>query len=330
METRINYAAVGLFILLLATMWVAASIWLMFGNPTANYQQYVVYMEESVSGLVRDAAVRYRGVDVGKVNDIRLRPGNPEQVMVVLDIRKDAPIRTDTKATLRSQGLTGLYFVELVGGSKEAPMLEPGADGKPAVLEAVPSLFMRLDQTVTSLLDNLTRVSGRVEMLLSDDNMQSLEVTLANVAEVTETVAASRADIDAAITDARRSMAEFRRLTSGLADRQEQIQGAIGNFANASENVAEFSRALPRLMEEVEAVAAELRAASEKLASVADNTDAALGKINDSTITDINQAVYQLRHTLDSLEQLSSKLRSQPSMLIYGEPQRPLGPGEGG
>lgn len=328
METRINYAAVGLFILVLATVWVAISIWLIFGNPIANYQPYVTYMEESVSGLVKDAAVRYRGVDVGRVKDISLRPGNPEEVKLLLDIRGDAPIRVDTKATLRSQGLTGLYFVELVGGSKDAALLKPGPDGRPPELESVPSLFMRLDQAVTGLLDNLSRVTKRVDVLLSDENMASIERMLTNTAEMSEAFADSREDINAAVADARQSMADLRALTSGIAGRNGEIGAAIDNFSAASGDIARFSRQLPGVMEDVEAVAAELRSASEKLGRVAENTDSALGKVNASTIVDLNQALHELRSALDSIEGLSNRLQAHPEMLIHGEPERSPGPGE--
>jgi len=328
METRINYVAVGLFVLVLATLWVAASIWLMFGNPRANYEPYVSYFTESVSGLVVDAPVNYRGVQVGKVKEISLRPDNPEQVQLVLDIRRGAPIKTDTKATLRSQGLTGLYYVELIGGSKEAPPLEAGPGGGPPVIESEPSLFMRLDQAVTGLLDNLDKVSTRLSVLLSDENMDSLQTTMANVAELSSTMAENREDIGAAIGDARRSMADLNKLTSELASRADRIRSGIDDFSAAAGNLSEFSARLPGIMDDMKTMVAQLKTASGRLDELAESGSSALDQVNSSTVADFNQTLYQLRSTLASLERLSAQLQAQPDSLIYGERKRPPGPGE--
>lgn len=328
METRINYVAVGLFVIVLATLWVAASIWLMFGNPRANYEEYVSYFTESVSGLVVDAPVNYRGVQVGKVKDISLSPDNPERVQLLLDIRRDAPVKTDTKATLRSQGLTGLYYVELIGGSKEAPSLAPRPGGGPPEIPSEPSLFMRLDQAVTGLLDNLDKVSDRLSVLLSDENMASLQTTMANVADISDAVAQNREQIAATIKDARQSMAELNRLTTDLASRSDRIRSGIDDFSSAAGDLADFSGRLPGIMDDMESMTGKLKDASARLDELTRNGNAALGQVNSATVADFNQTLYQLRSTLASLERLSAQLQSQPDSLIYGERKRPPGPGE--
>ena len=74
MKAKTSYALVGLFVLLLSTAFIAALLWLTTGGPPKDYDFYVVYMTESVSGLSVDAPVKYKGVNVGRVRDIRLDP----------------------------------------------------------------------------------------------------------------------------------------------------------------------------------------------------------------------------------------------------------------
>ena len=85
-------------------------------------------MTESVAGLNLNAPVRYRGVDVGRVRKIALAPGNVEQVQLTLDIERGTPVKEDTVATLQTQGLTGIAFVELTAGHRDSPRAarEPG------------------------------------------------------------------------------------------------------------------------------------------------------------------------------------------------------------
>ena len=89
MERQVNYAVVGLFVILLGAAWLAISLWLALGDFGTNYTRYHVFMNESVSGLHLDAPVKYRGVEIGRVRDIGLNPLVPEQVQLTLDIEAD-------------------------------------------------------------------------------------------------------------------------------------------------------------------------------------------------------------------------------------------------
>ncbi len=113
MESKINYVIVGLFVVLLTAGLLGFAYWLASEGGREDYVDYHVYMQESVAGLSADAAVKYRGVDVGTVKRMLLNPDNPEQVLLVLHIKQDTPVTTDTRATIRFYGVTGLGYIEL-------------------------------------------------------------------------------------------------------------------------------------------------------------------------------------------------------------------------
>ena len=134
-----------------------------------SYDIYQTYMQESVAGLNLNASVRYRGVEVGRVQKIALAPGNVEQVQVTLAIESGTPIKSDTVAVLSTQGLTGIAFVDLTGGSRNAPALtaEPGADFP--VIRTGPSLMVRLDASLIDAahaLKNAARLSEDLPRLV--------------------------------------------------------------------------------------------------------------------------------------------------------------------
>ena len=119
-----NYPLVGAFVLVLGAVLVVAVLWLAAGGSLQKkHEIYLAMMDESVAGLSVSAPVKYNGVDVGKVKDIRLQQGNPERVELLFAIQRGTPVKTDTVATLKSQGLTGIAYVELSGGTREAPIL---------------------------------------------------------------------------------------------------------------------------------------------------------------------------------------------------------------
>ena len=104
-----NYAIVGAFVLVLGSALIAGVLWLASGGAfQTKYDSYLAIMEESVSGLNLNAPVKYNGVDVGKVRAIQLDPANADHVWLTFAIERGTPIRQDTVAVLKTQGLTGI------------------------------------------------------------------------------------------------------------------------------------------------------------------------------------------------------------------------------
>ena len=108
MESKVNYTLVGLFVIILGMALLGATLWLTIGIQPRVYDEYKVYIRESVSGLNPRASVKYRGVEVGQVVSIRLDPDNPELEELLLQIELNTPVREETKAVLTVQGLTFL------------------------------------------------------------------------------------------------------------------------------------------------------------------------------------------------------------------------------
>jgi len=169
----------------------------------------------------------------------------------VLAIERGVPIKQDTVAALSLQGLTGIAFLDLEGGSKDSPLLVPPAPGEYPVIATRPSLFRRLDTQLTALVEDLSRVAQRVDRLLDDDTRVALQRTIRSLDEIAEGVAARSDTIDAALVDAART---------------------LENSARASEHLAELTQRLGRSAEAVERAADRTTGAADAVRTTA--TDA--------------------------------------------------------
>ncbi len=300
MEEKVNFAVVGIFVLVLSAALIGGVLWLSSGESYRKvYDVYQAYMKESVSGLSLNASVRYRGVEVGHVQQIALAPGNVEQVQLTLAIERGTPVKVDTVAILQTYGLTGLAFVELTGGSRDSPALKAQAGEKYPVIQAGASLMMRLDSAITALLANLNRTSENLNALMDEDNRRAFKNTLADIKVLSHTLAARSAAIDSSLANAARTMENTARLTGDLPQLAQRIQRSADAFDH---------------------MANELSRTGASASSALDDTR--------ETLPEIHQMVMELRDLTASLRRFSGELEQNPSALLYGKAAAKRGPGE--
>lgn len=181
-----NYAAVGAFVLVLGSVLIAGILWLASGGAwQKKYTLYQAVEEESVAGLNLNAPVKYNGVDVGKVRDIRLDKDNPQRVNLLFAIEQGTPVKVDTIAVLRTQGLTGITYVELSGGAANALPLHVVGKNKYPVIQTRPSLSARLENVLTSVLGKLDSTSTNINAILSVENQANFKSILENTSHAT-------------------------------------------------------------------------------------------------------------------------------------------------
>lgn len=312
MEAKVNYAIVGAFVLVLGLALIAGVLWLSSGGAYRKaYDTYHTYMTESVSGLSLDAPVRYRGVEVGRVRRIALAPKDIELVQLTLDIERGTPLKVDTIAVLRVQGLTGIAYVELSGGHRDSAQLQAQRDEPYPVIRTGPSLMVRLDATLTTLLANLTRTSESLNALMDTDNRRAFKQALADVEALTRTIASRSNAIDAGLVNASR---------------------ALDNAARIS---ARMSTDLPHTLERVQRSAEVFDQMSDKVkragADVSQFAGAARSDVRQFTaeaLPEIQLMMVEMRELTATLKRVAEQLEQNPSMLLFGKPSQKRGPGE--
>lgn len=209
METNINYAAVGAFVISLVVALVLAIIWLSSGFSVQHYATYKIYMQESVSGLTIDAPVEFNGVDVGSVKSVALDATNPQLVEVLVDIKSVTPVTQGTVATLQSRGVTGITYMALKDKSENLNPIKVMKGEQYPVIPTAPSLFMRLDTALSSLSDNLRDVSVSVRELLNKENQHSIREILLNLKEVSGVLAENNSKMVRILENTEKASAQF-------------------------------------------------------------------------------------------------------------------------
>ncbi len=183
MNAKTNYVLVGSFVLLSAVLMVFFVVWSLQLDDKEEVQEYRIEFTESVSGLNVDSPVKYRGVTVGKVKTIYIKPDDVEKITVLIGVDKYTPIKVDTVAELKPQGITGLRFVDLSQGSKTSALIETRQNGVP-LIPSVPSFFVMLEQSFALALKNIAESTQRLNELLGERNQKEVERILHHSANI--------------------------------------------------------------------------------------------------------------------------------------------------
>jgi len=308
METKVNYALVGAFVLTLSLAIVAVVLWVSSGGTRRkDYDTYLAYSNESVSGLNRQAPVKYKGVVVGAVKEIGLDPDDPQRVRLELAIERGVPIRQDTVAVLTLQGLTGIAFLDLEGGSKDSLLLAPTQPGSYPVIAMRPSLFRRLDTQATALVADLTQTAQSINQLLDDDTRAALQRTIRDLDSVVHQIAGRSKTIDDALVDAART---------------------AQNSARASEQLAELTRAIGRSADAVARAGERTASAADAVRATAADATGGVQELRADVLPELKRVLADASAATAALARLAQELERSPNALLVGREPVPSGPGE--
>lgn len=182
METDKHYFFEGLFIIVFALAAAIFAVWL----GSAGHHDDVIYrihFPDSVSGLTAGDTVKFRGVDVGTVKSIAIDPDNSRLVRVDVRLRKDTPVKTDTRASLTLKGITGVVFIELNGGDPQAqtlaavtpenklPEIPSERTGLNAMLDDLPKLVKKFSSLEDQLKKVVTSVGGLTDKVKENPSL---------------------------------------------------------------------------------------------------------------------------------------------------------------
>lgn len=307
MEGRVSYTAVGVFVITLIVAAIAIFFWLTLRKHDQNYDMYVVYLHEEVTGLSVQSPVRYNGVPVGFVKSIGLEPSNPQLVKVMLDIESGTPINTSTVATLMSQGITGVDYVGLQSEQVNAPPLTKHQGESYPVIPSKPSLLMQLSEVLPEITGKITQLSDSISELFDAKNRTSIAATLQNLQVFTAALKQSSG-----------------RMTASMASLQTILQHGQVVANQLPALVQATNDTLSTINKTAQAFDLTAHVATQALNS----GKVAINSISQQVVPSMQQALQQLGNIEVNLSAVTNQLKRNPSLFIRGKQPTQPGPGE--
>ena len=308
MENRAHAVLAGLFVVVL-TLGVAIALW-WFSGAREPMREVILVSHDNVTGLNLQAAVRFRGIDAGRVERIVIDPQDPRNILVHIALREDMPLTRGTRASLGYQGVTGLAFVQLEDRGEDLRPLDPPAGEAPRIVLA-PGLLDQLSDVAVAALEQFRSVAEQVQRLFDERNV-------ARMGETLERLESAARGMDETFREAPEMIAAVRKTFSPenrarMAEALAQLEGASGEAGPA--------------IEEFRHLMVTLRQTSEHLdqAAVSAGNDLLNG-----SLPRLNTLMKELTVTSKRLTRLIEEVDAAPQMLLLGRGAQPPGPGEDG
>jgi len=294
MENRSHALIAGLFVILLSAAMAVTATWL--SGETADHAHYILTSDDSVSGLNPQAAVRFRGVKVGKVEDIGFDPENSRFIMIRIGVDRNVPLTKGVFAQLGYQGVTGLAYIQLDDDGNQPELLQTNETD----LARIQMRASTLDNIVISgqdLLNSVNETVKKMNHLLNDQNQERFSHLLENMENATSDFGSFTEQLQPNL----KSLPELTSKTNSLLGNADQL---VKNINQVVEKIGQQGGIIDDLSQSAEELA--------------------------DTIPRVQEAIDGVKHGTRSVDRVLLQLEEQPRSLIFGKTPLPPGPGEKG
>lgn len=313
MENKSHALMTGLFTIALLIAAVLFGIW--FNSDRTERVPYLLATTLSVPGLNPQAAVRYRGLEVGKVDAIDFNPAVAGQILVHISVNPDAPVTKTTYATLGYQGVTGIAYVQLDDESTGSALLATSAD-HPARITLRPSLLDQLEKRSKKILDQTEELAAKANTLFNPANQKIML---------------------GAFQDVSKAANHFDAIPAQLAPTLAKLPALMTQAQQSLNAISALSVDAGKLAKSWDQLASKLQASGGPIDKISDNVDriglsvqAITGGIELEVLPHVMQLSDEARSSMRALKSTMNTLNEHPQSILFGTPDVAPGPGEAG
>jgi phospholipid/cholesterol/gamma-HCH transport system substrate-binding protein len=305
MENKAHALIAGLFTILLLAGAVFIGIWL--NRDRVQWVPYLIATKMSVPGLNPQASVRYRGLDVGKVDDLGFDPKETGQILIHIRVQPDTPITQSTYATLGYQGVTGIAYIDLDddGSSKERVS---STKKKVAPIEMRPGVIDQLQTRGLAILAQTEEMAKRINSLLEPENREAILTAVNNVGGAAKQLETIPKQMQPTLSKLPALTAQAQEALSSLASLSKDAKVLAVNLNEITARLNQTGGALDNISD-----------SASRFGGVATRLEYDLPSLTN----DAHASMRNLNRTLDNLNE-------HPSSLLFGAPPPVPGPGEAG
>ena len=313
MENRSHALMTGFFTIALLIAAVLAGLW--FNRDRVERVPYRIGTTESIPGLNPQATVRYRGLEVGKVDDISFNPAIAGQIVIRLSVNPEAPVTRTTFASLGYQGVTGIAFIQLDDDKTGSPLLASDKD-RIATIPLRPGLLDQLEKRGLVILNKTEEITAQLGRLVAPGNQKIIIDAFDKIGKTAEAYGQIPKQLEPTLkrlpeltAKAEQGMASFNDLSASAAK-------AVRNYDQLATSLQAPDGPIQRLTQTVDRVGGSLEGVTRDLEL--------------QTLPHVLAMTDEARTSLRAVKRTATSLSDRPQGLLFGSASASPGPGEPG
>ncbi len=289
-----------------------AIVWLARVQFNREFTLYDIYFVGSVTGLNTGAPVRYNGIQVGRVEDIRIDPQNVGRVRVRVAIDPGVPIKSDAIAALEMQGITGLTFVQISGGSQSAPPLEAKEGERYPVIASRTSRLEQVFANAPQLLERAIMLADRLADIVNEDNRAAIANGLQQFRATMDALGAGNRDIRTMLADGAAMLRDLRALTA-------QTRGTLAELSHSLTGKEGLGDKLNQTVSDLNQMTRRLNDFATHVDQLVQENRSGLRDFSQRGLPDLMQLVTETRMMINGLTRLTADIERDPARFFFGD-----------
>ncbi len=283
MESKVNYAVVGLFVIVFGMLGAVIVVWLVgSGSMESNYKKYIVYTNENISGLHVDSTVRYKGLDVGRVSKVEIDRKHPNFIKIFIEVNKNMPINKNTVASISSSGLTGISYINL-SYSRNPPKIPFTLKERYPIIPTVPTQFQEILSSLPKVLNSINSAFNKINAVFDKRTIKSIQETANSLSILTKGLQKTNLEAQKLIKDADTLVVSLRSNSKNIDKITVLVKKMLFDIDNLTMNLNQTNR-----------------------------------YTKETVIKEGFKTLKEAKRTLLELKQLIMEIRRNPSLIIRG------------
>jgi phospholipid/cholesterol/gamma-HCH transport system substrate-binding protein len=305
METRANYLAVVAFVVAILACTAGAAILLLNLHPIPDTRAfYEIDFHGSVVGLKVEAPVYLAGIPIGNVRKVQLDPEDPTVVHITIEVRKDAPVRSDSVASLDVSLVFGDASISITGGSEQAALLPVLPDRRYPVIASQPSELTT--DWVETLIERTIKVSDALIVMLDEKNRQAFTDTLQATQEATARGVGGTERLGGMIDDFDTDVRDMHAQATALTLRLQDLSASLGTIETNIDDASAIVRKVNSWAHDFDGLVQEIRP---------EQTD-----LTQNTLRELTGSIAEARAVVRHFARIVDDFARDPSHVLSGKP----------
>ena len=317
MENKAHALIAGAFVLAVTALLALLAVWLTRDNTERDL--YEMSTSEALSGIQPQGSVLFRGIPVGKIETIGFDSKIKGNVLVRISVDHAAPLTKSVFATVASQGVTGLGFIQLDDTGASTDRLVPN-DSNPPRIPLQTGGFNKLLKQSEVIIKQVEEASMRLNQLMSDGNQRAITTAVTQIGGAAASVSQLSGNMQTVLN------AQFGPEKVSIPALVKNVDTTVTSLRKTSDEASAAVAEIGETARRLNAKGGPLDKLSEGGAALASGVETfsagtlpKLGEVADETA----RAMRQLRRTVNSVD-------DNPQSLIFGNGPPIPGPGEPG